>query len=248
MVTSPSPVLDIASADRHSGATDISLRYIGNTYHGMLELAILGLLKEQELHGYELKKRLTETLGPLSSVSFGSLYPALNRLEAAGAVKAVEANEDPTTPIPMTGSLGGEAAAFRERARRAERPQRAGRSRKVYGITDKGQKLFDELLAAESSSADDDRAFNLRLAFARHLPPEARLGLLERRRAHLVERLAKARTAIRNRRERLDDYSRSLMEHGNEATERDISWLDRLIERERTNRAAPDTTTEAPSA
>jgi DNA-binding PadR family transcriptional regulator len=76
----------------------------------------------------------------------------------------------------------------------------------------------------------------------------ARLGLLERRRAHLVERLAKARAAIRNRRERLDDYSRSLMEHGNEATERDISWLDRLIERERTNGASPDTTTEAPSA
>ena len=49
----------------------------------MLELAILGLLKEQELHGYELKRRLTHTLGLLSSVSFGSLYPALSRLEAA---------------------------------------------------------------------------------------------------------------------------------------------------------------------
>src|SRR5205085_5079667 len=74
----------------------------------MLELAILGLLKEQELHGYELKKRLSAALGPLSSVSFGSLYPALARLEAAGAVKAVEALEAPS--IPMTGSMTGEAA------------------------------------------------------------------------------------------------------------------------------------------
>ena len=57
----------------------------------MLELAILGLLKENELHGYELKKRLTDALGPFSSVSFGSLYPCLARLERAGAVKAVEA-------------------------------------------------------------------------------------------------------------------------------------------------------------
>src|SRR3954452_19277930 len=87
----------------------------------VLELAILGLLKEQELHGYELKKRLTEALGSFSSVSFGSLYPALNPLEAAGAVKAVEANEsaDPRgarRPLaPMTGSLSGEAAAFRSR-------------------------------------------------------------------------------------------------------------------------------------
>ncbi|MDP9442699.1 MAG: PadR family transcriptional regulator, partial [Actinomycetota bacterium] len=41
----------------------------------MLELAILGLLKEQALHGYELKKRLAEMLGPFSGASFGSLYP-----------------------------------------------------------------------------------------------------------------------------------------------------------------------------
>src|SRR6478735_3527036 len=59
---------------------DISDRYIGAS---LLELAILGLLKEQELHGYELKKRLAETLGQFSGVSFGSLYPALARLEAA---------------------------------------------------------------------------------------------------------------------------------------------------------------------
>ena len=66
-------------------ASDISDRYIGVR---VLELAILGLLKEQELHGYELKKRLAETLGPFSSVSFGSLYPALQRLEERGLIDA----------------------------------------------------------------------------------------------------------------------------------------------------------------
>jgi DNA-binding PadR family transcriptional regulator len=195
----------------------------------MLELAILGLLKEQELHGYELKKRLTEALGTFSSVSFGSLYPALARLEAAGAVKAVEAL-DASPPIPMTGSMTGEAAAARA-ARRATK--RGGRARKVYGITERGERLFEELLEADSASGDDDRAFNLRLAFCRYLPPDARIGLLERRRAHLVERLARARAAIRAQRERMDAYTRSLMEHGTEATERDISWLDALIETER---------------
>jgi DNA-binding PadR family transcriptional regulator len=196
----------------------------------MLELAILGLLKEQELHGYELKKRLSAAFGPFSSVSFGSLYPALARLEAAGAVKAVEALEQPPSPaIPMTGSMTGEAAAFRAR----REPKRGGRAKKVYGITDRGEKLFEELLEAESSSGDDDRAFNLKLAFCRYLPPDARLGLLERRRAHLVERLARARASIRAGRERMDAYTRSLMEHGTEATERDISWLDTLIATER---------------
>jgi DNA-binding PadR family transcriptional regulator len=195
----------------------------------MLELAILGLLKEQELHGYELKKRLGEALGALSSVSFGSLYPALARLEAAGAVKAVEANEG-GAPIPMTGSLGGELAAFR--ARRGT--TRGGRGKKVYGITERGEALFEELLAADSATdSADDRAFNLKLAFARYLPTDARIGMLERRRALLVERLARLRTAVRTGRERLDDYSRSLMEHSTEATERDISWLDTLIRKER---------------
>ncbi|HZQ26479.1 MAG TPA: PadR family transcriptional regulator, partial [Acidimicrobiales bacterium] len=182
-------------------------------------------------HGYELKKRLGETLGPLSSVSFGSLYPALNRLEAAGAVKAVDAHELPASApaIPMTGSLGGELAAFR--AKRVA--TRGSRGKKVYGITERGEALFEELLVTESQSGDDERAFNLKLAFARYLPPDARLGLLERRRAHLVERLARARSTVRASRERLDNYTRSLMEHSTETTERDISWLDQLIQAER---------------
>jgi len=108
---------------------------------------------------------------------------------------------------------------------------------KRYGGHERSQleryMVLEELLAAESASGDDDRAFNLKLAFCRYLPPDARLGLLERRRAHLVERLARARASIRAGRERMDAYTRSLMEHGTEATERDISWLDSLIATER---------------
>ena len=195
----------------------------------MLEMAILGLLKEQDLHGYELKKLLGDTLGPLSSVSFGSLYPALARLEAAGAVKAVEAN-GPAASIPMTGSLGGERAAYRARG-----VMRGSRGKKVYGITEQGQRLFEELLVADAQSGGDDRTFTLRLAFARHLPPDGRLSLLERRRAQLVQRLARTRQTIKAGRQRLDDYTRSLAEHNTETTERDISWLDRLIDAERSS-------------
>lgn len=210
----------------------------------MLELAILGLLKEQELHGYELKKRLGEAFGPFSGASFGSLYPALKRLEAAGAIftadaPAAAAGAQRVATIPMTGSLGGELAAFRARRRAATR-ETTGRKKKVYRITERGETLFEELLATESQSSDDDRTFNLKLAFARYLPPEARLGLLERRRAHLVERLAqfRARAAGRHAGGRdLDTYTSSLAEHGRESTERDISWLDRLIAAERQEEA-----------
>jgi DNA-binding PadR family transcriptional regulator len=177
----------------------------------VLELAILGLLKEQQLHGYELKKRLADTVGSGSGsgASFGSIYPALGRLEKAGAVTVV--------PVPGV----------------------AGRGKKVYAITGQGERLFDELLVADASTSEDERIFNLRLAFARHLSCEARIGMLERRRAFLLERLAKTRAAVRHGWGRFDAYSRSLMEHGNETTERDISWLEKLIARERETIDAP---------
>ena len=84
----------------------------------MLELAVLGLLSEQPLHGYELKKRLSETLGFLWGVSYGSLYPALRRLERDGAIEVVDQPVEPTGSFAATGSLKGDLAAAR-RARRA---------------------------------------------------------------------------------------------------------------------------------
>ena len=197
----------------------------------MLELAILGLLKEQELHGYELKKRLSETLGFASGVSFGSLYPALARLETAGAVKAVDPIPSPGAAIPHTGSLAGELAAFRAR----KGVNRGGRGKKVYGITARGEALFEELLAAETQSSDDERFFNLRLAFARYLPPDARLGMLERRRALLLDRLVQMRARVKALRDH-DRYARSLVEHDRDSTERDLTWIDQLIANERADR------------
>src|SRR6185503_9359687 len=50
----------------------------------VLEFAILGLLHQSPMHGYELRKQLAEVLGGLRSISYGSLYPALKRMHAAG--------------------------------------------------------------------------------------------------------------------------------------------------------------------
>ena len=203
----------------------------------MLELAILGLLGERELHGYEIRKRLHDELGFVSNVSFGSLYPALSRLERQGAVEAVE-QPGRARPVPMTGSLSGERAALR--AARAG-GTRGRRGRKVYRITDEGRRQFAVLLDADPG-ADDPRGFGLRLAFARHLPPQARLRLLERRRTQLATRLAHSPAAHGG-----DPYTRALVEHTRDSIERDISWLDRLIEAERARSSAggADTTTVA---
>jgi DNA-binding PadR family transcriptional regulator len=208
-------------------------RYIESIYSfAMLDLAILGLLEEGDLHGYEIRRRLREHLGLLANVSFGSIYPALTRLEKAGAVVAAEgepAGAVPAAPAPPTGSLTGELAALRTRR---HSPARARRARKVYRITDAGRQLFAELLEG-GGSVDDARSFGLRLAFARHLAPQARLALLERRRAQLVQRLAEVEAA----RTDLDVYARSVVQHTADGVARDISWLDTLIASERADLA-----------
>jgi DNA-binding PadR family transcriptional regulator len=53
----------------------------------ILQALILGLLIDGPTHGYELRKRLALTLGPLRALSFGSLYGNLKRLERAEFVE-----------------------------------------------------------------------------------------------------------------------------------------------------------------
>ncbi len=201
----------------------------------MLDLAILGLLEDRDLHGYEIRRQLRDHLGVLANVSFGSIYPALTRLEKAGAVAATDGTaseagdrgSDTGAVAPPTGSLSGELNVLRSRR---HSPTRARRGKKVYRITDAGRQLFTELLAGGTAS-DDARSFGLRLAFARHLAPQARLALLERRRALLVQRLGESETNARP--EHLDVYARSVIEHTADGVARDISWLDNLIASER---------------
>ena len=209
----------------------------------MLELAILGLLKELPLHGYELRKRLNSSLGPLWGVSYGSLYPALARLEKVGAIEVVDPPPASMATIPATGSISGEAAAagfFRGSPTAGlRRPlRRSGRTRKAYRIAARGQALFAELLRRDPApGVDDGRAFALKLAFCRHLEPAARLELLRRRRDQLANKLARGRQVLATvaaapRESAPDRYTRALIEHETLTTERDLEWVDSLIAEE----------------
>jgi len=198
----------------------------------MLELAILGLLTDQPLHGYELKKRLGESLGVLWGVSYGSLYPALRRLEKSGAIEETDPIETATltgTPVPSTGSLTGDLAVARNRLRGLAAPGR--RTRKAYRITPKGTALFEQLLTEDTG--DDERGFALRLSFFRHLSVGDRLVLLERRRSELSVRLDKARRGATP--DGLDRYTRSLVEHRTRSIANDLAWVDELTAAEKSS-------------
>jgi DNA-binding PadR family transcriptional regulator len=199
----------------------------------MLELAVLGLLEEQDLHGYELRKRLGDLLGLRLAISFGSLYPALGRLEKAGLVKIVSSRPTPAGPAaPMSGSLAGELAAFRAQRRAAASGGRGARGKKVYGITDAGRQRLVEQLSDPDVS--DDRTFPVRVAFCHLLSPAARLELFERRRVELLTRVEQAHQPRRSDGDRrVNTYLRSLLERDTAALEADLAWLDGLITDER---------------
>ena len=187
-----------------------------------LELAILGVLADGPQHGYELQKRIASVAGPAPAVSFGSLYPALGRFEKAGTVTASTEAPERGARIPMTGSLDGEAIAFR--LRRGGR--RGGRARKVYAITDPGRLRLDELLSNDSV---DDRCFGLKLAFSDELEPAVLADQLARRRRLVADRLVELRRAVATAGDRGGRRLRvALLEHQITRAEAEAAWLTTL--------------------
>ncbi len=172
----------------------------------VLTLAILGVLEDAPLHGYQLRKRLGVELGPFRALSYGSLYPALKRMVTDGLL-AAEGEDD---------------AAVGPR-----------RSRISYRLTDDGRaRLAKELANAGASSWDDD-SFDVRFSMFDRTDSDTRLRVLEGRRARLAERLDEVSENLRRVRERHDAYTEELQRHGLETVEREVEWLDRLIEEER---------------
>jgi DNA-binding PadR family transcriptional regulator len=216
----------------------------------VIEFALLGLLKERPMHGYDLRKRLREEFGPLSNLSYGSLYPALARLEADGAIRALDAAPSAARrdAVPLTGSLAGERAAVVARlatqVAALALSSRGTRGRKVYEITERGKALFEQLLEADVD-ADDPRDFTLRLTFARHLSPAARLRLLERRRMEIQSRLERAGRARRQPTRTLDHYESAIAEHAEVVVAGELAWIEGLLEREQ--RLATESAADTPA-
>jgi DNA-binding PadR family transcriptional regulator len=174
----------------------------------MLEIAVLGLLNESPMHGYELRKRLANLLGTFRAFSYGSLYPTLRRLSEAGWISE-EAPLDPPSGA------------------------RSRRGRRVYKLTADGKEHLAELLSAVGPDAFDDEGFGARLAFFAQTRSDIRLQILEGRRRRVEEQRDGMRSALARTGARLDRYTRVLHEHGLESVDREVRWLNELIEHER---------------
>jgi len=173
----------------------------------VLELAVLGLLHESPMHGYELRKRLTTLLGAFrAAFSYGSLYPTLRRLRESGWITQDEPDATETAP-PMTGRRG----------------------KISYRLTPEGKERFAELLGNTGPETYEDTGFGVHFAFFSRCDPAVRLRVLEGRRRRIEERRESLRETVNRATERLDAYSRELQRHGLEAAEREVRWLNELI-------------------
>jgi DNA-binding PadR family transcriptional regulator len=177
---------------------------------GVLELAVLGLLHETPLHGYELRKRLNALLGAFRAFGYGSLYPCLKGLLAQGLI----AEDHPAGADPAR--------------------QRSGRRSKiVYRLTAEGKERLQDLLAESGPAAWEDDGFGVHFAFFGQTRADIRLRILEGRRTRLEERLDGVRAVMSRTRQRLDNYTLELHRHGLESVEREVRWLNELIASER---------------
>ena len=179
----------------------------------VFELAILGMLADAPMHGYELRQQLSTTLGSLRVLSYGSLYPRLRRLEAAGHVTTEPVQIDPDE-LPLTSK----------------------RSRVTYRITAEGKERLADLLSDDGPQAFTDDGFEVHLAFFSKTSSEARMRILEGRRRRLEERREGLRAALGKAADRLDAYTDQLRQLGLESADREVRWLNELIDTERAAR------------
>ncbi|MGV1004400.1 MAG: PadR family transcriptional regulator [Candidatus Nanopelagicales bacterium] len=175
---------------------------------GVLEFAILGLLHDNPMHGYELRKRLNAVLGTFRAISYGSLYPTLRTMLDSGLI--TEAGPADASAPALSGK----------------------RARIVYELTADGKERFAELTAETGPESWEDETFGVRMAFFGRTSADARMRILQGRRSRLEERMSNLRESMTRGRERIDNYTQELQRHGLEGVEREVRWLSELIDSE----------------
>src|SRR6202167_3641633 len=133
----------------------------------MQQGAVLAMLAKEPAHGYQLRARLRDALGPVGdTMNDGQIYVTLTRLEKAGLVAA---EQEPGLP---------------------ERPDR-----KVYALTPAGQQRVTEWLAEVSWPKPDLAEFHLKLFVAAQGGLADPLGIIDGQRRELLRRLREVQRA-----------------------------------------------------
>ncbi len=168
-----------------------------------LEFTLLGLLTQNPLHGYELRKRMGAIFGPFKALSFSVLYPQLRRMLEAGLI---------------------EETLLESQSRRL---------RIVYAVTEKGAERFEKLTDTVNPETWEDEGFEIRFAFFSPTSTKNRVRILEGRHRRLKERAEILRGELEKSPIGIDRYLEEWRRHSLESAEREIAWLEQMIKTER---------------
>ncbi|WAS05142.1 helix-turn-helix transcriptional regulator [Gloeomargaritales cyanobacterium VI4D9] len=173
----------------------------------MLELATLGLLRREPLHGYRLTKLLELFMGSCISVNYGAIYPLLRRLEQRGHISSLSIQK-------------GEA----------------GPSRVIYQITPQGRERWLALMLEKhrESWVNSRARFMVLLCFFGDLTQEQRLLLLGHRLEQCQTRLTHLQ-AEETQGLFADHYQRMALERAVAMVQDELDWVQELLQRESTH-------------
>jgi DNA-binding PadR family transcriptional regulator len=165
-----------------------------------IKYAMLGILAEKDLHGYELKSSFDEKVGDFWRLNYGQIYTTLDRLEK-------------------------EELVTYDRQSQEKRPDR-----KIYSITEKGRRELDEWLITPVSKVRALRdEFFIKLVFMDKKHPEPVLDLIEKQKAMYLKQmnlLTRKKVVLKKERQSLNGLvTELLMDAGLFHAEADIKWL-----------------------
>lgn len=132
-------------------------------------LLLLGILKVQSQHGYQINEFIERTLGHVTDMKKPTAYAILERLSQGGYITVRSEQEGNRPP------------------------------RKVYALTPTGERLYFDLLRAHLAEPDRQPAAGaIALMFLDDLPGEERLALVRQRLATLEEQIVAHERAPRH--------------------------------------------------
>jgi DNA-binding PadR family transcriptional regulator len=168
-----------------------------------VKLVILGLLRERPLYGYEIKQIIEEHMGDWTSIAFGSIYFALDKLAKEGFVEKVATEQEGNRP-----------------------------SRSVYQITDSGGSEFLHLLREVWQDVEREYfELDIGLFFMNALPLQEVKGYLEARRKRLIITLEHIRSHREEQLEdaNVPRLAAAIFDHTIAHTQAELAWTEELV-------------------
>jgi len=168
-----------------------------------VRLVILGLLRERPLYGYEIKQIIEEHMSDWTSIAFGSIYFALEKLAEEKFVSKVEIEQAGRRP-----------------------------SRSVYEITQTGREKFSRLLREAWQQVERQYfSIDICLFFLDSLPLEEVKRYLQMRQASLQATLEHIYTH-RDEQLSLPEVPRlaaAIFDHTLAHTQAELDWISNLL-------------------